>query len=214
MQPHESRLEDLVARTRGLQPWRRLFHAANGVLLAVTPGLLGLSRAMTVTLLGAAFLVALGLDLLRLRNPEWNASFFRAFRHLASPREAKGIASSTWYMLGGALAWGLFPPLYASAGLLVLGLADPVASVIGRVWGSFPLGKGSIQGSLAFTLTAWIVLIVVTGEVLPVLWVAVGVALMEIVPGLVDDNLVVPLSTGTLLWLILGTPATTTVLPF
>ena len=46
-----------------------------------------------------------------------------------------------------------------------------------------------------------------TGEWFLVMPVALGVALMEVVPGLVDDNLVVPLVTGVLLWVILGSAA-------
>ncbi len=210
----DPQFDDLVSGTRGLQPWRRFFHAFTGVVLALTPGLLYLSRVATVSILVAAFLVALSLDLLRLRRSGLNVLFFKAFRLLASPREASGIASSTWYALGAALAWGLFPPLYAAASLLVLALADPAASVVGRIWGSVPLGKGSVQGSMAFMVTAWAVLAAVTGQPVTVVWVALGVALVEILPGLVDDNLVVPLSTGALLWLVLGTPTSPLSFPF
>jgi dolichol kinase len=214
MSPADPHFDDLVSRTRGLQPWRRFFHALNGVVLALAPGLLDLSRVTTVSILVAAFVIALGLDVVRLRRSGLNVLFFKAFRLLASPREASGIASSTWYALGAALAWGLFPPLYAAASLLVLALADPAASLVGRSWGSVPLGKGSVQGSIAFLLTAWAVLVAVTGQPLAVVWVALGVSLVEILPGLVDDNLVVPLSTGALLWLVLGTPTSPLSFPF
>lgn len=198
--------DDLVSRTGGLQPWRRVFHATSGVFLALAPGFLGLSRVTTVALLAGTFAVALGLDLLRLHLPALNTLFFRTFRVLASPREAEGIASSTWYLLGATLAHGLFPPLYAAAAIVVLGLADPAASVVGRLWGSVPLGKGSVQGSTAFFVTAWAVLAVMSGHPVASLWVALGVTALEVMPGLLDDNLVIPLSAGGLLWVVLGTP--------
>ena len=111
------------------------------------------------------------------------------------------------------LVHAVFPPLYAAAGLVVLALADPAASVVGRLWGSRRLGKGSVQGTSVFLVVAWSVLALMTGQPLAVVPVALGVAAMEIVPGLVDDNLVVPIVTGTLLWLLLGTPAPVPVLP-
>lgn len=204
----------LVRRTEGVQPFRRLFHAGSGLLVGLGPGVLGLSRTATLVILAGAFLVALLLDLVRLRAPAVNRAFFRVFALLASPREAQGMASSTWFALAALLAHAVFPPLYAAASLVVLALADPAASVVGRIWGSAPLGKGSVQGTLVFFVMAWLVLTGMTGEWLLVIPVALGVALMEIVPGLIDDNLVVPLVTGVLLWVILGTAAGSAPLPF
>lgn len=206
--------DSLVERTRGVQPFRRLFHASSGLVVGLGPELLGFSRPVTLSILGAAFLVALGLDLVRLRAPGVNRMFFRLFARVASPREADGMASSTWFVLAAFLAHAVFPPLYAAGGLVVLALADPAASVVGRIWGSWPLGKGSVQGTVVFFAVAWLVLWLMTGQPVSVVPVALGVAVMEVVPGLVDDNLVVPLVTGGLLWLVLGTPASTLSLPF
>lgn len=206
MVPDDRDLARLVARTEGVQPWRRVFHASSGLVLGLAPGMLGFSRSGILGLLAAALGVALGLDLLRLRAPAVNRTFFRVFSGVASPREAKGMASSTWFVLGALVAYAAFPAPYASAGLVVLGLADPAASVVGRLWGSAPLGKGTRLGTATFFAVAWAVLWVMTGQPAPAFAVALCAAALEIVPGLVDDNLVVPLVTGGLLWLALGNP--------
>ncbi|HSG47459.1 MAG TPA: hypothetical protein VLA43_06605, partial [Longimicrobiales bacterium] len=52
-------LDALVARTEGLQPWRRVFHAVSGLVVGLGPGALGLPQGLTLTLLAGAFLVAL-----------------------------------------------------------------------------------------------------------------------------------------------------------
>lgn len=202
----DATFDDLVARTEGVQPGRRVFHASSGLLAGLGPGWLGLERATTLTVLGALLGLAVILDLVRLRMPAVNRTFFRVFRIFASPREAGGVASSTWFVLGAFLAHAIFPAPYAAAGLVVLALADPSASVVGRLWGTIRLGKGSLQGTAVFVLVAFGALFVLLGDPLRTALVAVGVALMEIVPDLVDDNLVVPLTTGALLWLILGSP--------
>lgn len=196
----------LVDRTEGVQPWRRAFHACSGLLLGLGPPALGLSRGTTVALLAGALAIAATLDGVRLRRPALNARFFKVFRHLASPREAEGPASSTWYVLGALLAWLLFPAPYASGAILVLALADPAASLIGRIWGTVPVGKGSAQGSLAFAVVAWVSLTLLLGSPVLMLAVASLVACAEVLPLRADDNLVIPLTTGGLLWLILGTP--------
>ena len=194
-------LEALVERTRGLQPLRRVLHAANGVLVAFAPTAVGLSHAQAAWLLGGVFVVlALG-DVVRLRAPQLNLLFFKSFPSLASPREASHIASSTWYALGTFLTWVLFPPSLAIPAILVLAFADPAASVIGRLLGARALGKGSIVGSLAFFAVAAGVLLAATGE-LVVLPVAALVALVEVAPWKVDDNLTIPLSAALLLSLV------------
>lgn len=214
MVPHRNDFQALVARTEGVQPWRRVFHAASGVALGLLPGILALPRPMTLGLLAGALAVALGLDLVRLRASAVNQAFFRVFSRLASPREAAGIASSTWFVLAALLSHAVYPPPHAAAALMVLGLADPAASVVGRLHGSVPLGKGSLQGTATFFAVAWAVLAAMTGRPVLALPVALGVAVMEIVPGLGDDNLVVPLVTGGLLWLVMGTPTSPSSFPF
>ncbi len=196
-------LSELVAETEGLQPWRRVFHAANGVVLALGPGAVGLSPGTTAALLGLAAALLVAADVARLGWRPLNVLFFRAFRRLASPREERRIASSTWYAVGAFLAWWLFPPSVAVAAILVLGMADPTASVIGRLYGSRPFGKGTVEGTVAFALVAVLVL-----------WPQVGIgaaavaalvtALAEIVPAAVDDNLVIPLVCGAVLWALLA----------
>ena len=108
---------------------------------------------------------------------------------MASPREADAVASSTWFALSAALVWGLVPGRPAIAALLVLGLADPAASVVGRIWGHRPLGKGTWAGTSAFATVALAVLTIVVGRPEAI---AVGF----------DDNLTVPLSTAAAVWVL------------
>lgn len=173
----------------GIQPWRRLFHAASGVTLAFGPGLLGLGSSVVPILAG--LLAAAGLlDGIRLRVPRVNDLFFRVGGRLASPREAGRFASSTWYLLGALLVYALLPA-HAAPAMLVLGLADPAASVVGRRWGRRRLGKGTVVGSATFLGVAAAVLLATVGG--PVaLATAVAVAAVEPLPLPPDDNLTVP----------------------
>lgn len=197
----DRRMSELVGRTRGLQPWRRAFHAASGIVMAVAPWVLGLERSTTLLLLSALLLVALAIDLVRLRAPELNALFFRAFSRLVSPREADHVASSTWYLAGVLLTWAIFPASTATAAILVLALADPSASVLGRLVGRRRVGKGTVEGLLVFYAVASAVLWAATGDPAALL-VAAAAAAVEVLPIPLDDNLTVPLATAGLLLLI------------
>jgi dolichol kinase len=189
----------LVARTEGVQPWRRVFHAATGLVLALGPPALGLSPDLTAVLLGAAAALLFAGDALRLQVRALNELFFRAFVLLASPREARRFASSTWYAVGAFLAWWWFPPPLAVASILVLGLADPAASVVGRLVGRRPLGKGTLEGSATFVAVAVLTLWPLVGPG-PAAAGALVTGLAEILPQPLDDNLLIPLVCGAVLW--------------
>jgi dolichol kinase len=191
-------LDPLVQATRGLQPWRRVFHMASGLAMALVPWALGWSTARTVGVLVILLVVAVGLDVVRLRVTRVNQWFFRLLRPLASAREASGMASSTWYLIGGILSYLLFSPVHAMLSILVLAVADPAAAVVGQRLGGRRVGTGSVSGTVTFFVVATVILYGGTGRIGVVL-VAAAVALLETVPGLGDDNLVIPLSTGILL---------------
>ncbi len=195
-------LDELVARTTGLQPRRRLFHAANGLMVFAFLRFVPLGRYAVAGLFGALFLVALAIDLARLRMRSLNVLFFRVFTHLASPREAAGVASSTWYVAGVALAVLLFPRGWAELAVLVLALADPMASYVGRRWGgSRKLGTGTWLGSSAFLLVT-IALLLTVASPGRALVAALIVTAVEALPWPLDDNFTIPLATCAALLLV------------
>jgi diacylglycerol kinase (CTP) len=194
-------LQALVSRTEGPQPWRRVFHAANGLVLAAILFRVPSSRSLVTLVLGGILLCLVLLDLVRLGFPLVNRIFFRAFLLLASPREARRPASSTWYVLGVLLALLLFPLEASVPGILVLALADPAASVVGRRLGRRPMGKGTWEGSAVFFVVAFGTLALFTSW--PVaLATALATSAVETLPWPVDDNLSVPLVSAGVLYLL------------
>jgi dolichol kinase len=197
----ESHLSEAVEKTEGLQPWRRLFHATNGTLVVVALALLGLSRPTALLILGIILGVLAIMDLVRLLDPTVNVLFFRTFSSLASPREQKKIASSTWYAASLLLVLLLFPLAYALAGILVLAWADPAANVIGQKTGRRPFLAGTVRGTATFVLVAF------CASVFFVPWwmalvAATVTGLVEAAPLELDDNLIVPVTAASLLYLM------------
>lgn len=134
-------------------------------------------------------------DVVRLRYPPANELFFRALRVLASPREASGLASSTWYAVSVAAAVALFPLHHAVSAILVLALADPAGSYVGQRWGRRPFLGGTVAGSATFCLVAGVVLGLRHPPAVAVVAV-VAAALAERRSWPLDDNLTIPLVTG------------------
>ena len=197
----EESLEQPVGVTEGFQPFRKLFHAKNAALISASLLLLDLSQTQASLVLGSIFLVLFVGDLIRL-NAAWaNEMFFRVFRGLASPRDAKGVASSTWYAFGVFLAVAFAPMHIAISAILVLGFCDPVASYVGVRWGRRPFLGGTVEGSAAFVILAASILLFRHPPAIA-LSVAVVAGLVERRSWPVDDNLTVPVVCAALLtWL-------------
>jgi dolichol kinase len=186
-------LTELVTRTRGPQPWRKLFHAVNGVVIAAALSYDGTSDRVATLTLSAISAVLLAVDLARFVDRRANALFFRWLNRLASPRELGGVASSTWYAIGILAVVALFERSTAVSAVLVLALADPLAGYLGRRWGKRAFLGGTVLGSAAFFLAGFVIVGVRHGW-----WVAAPVALVVTIVERkcwpLDDNLAIPLA--------------------
>jgi dolichol kinase len=192
IEPDVSELDALIARTEGPQWWRKVFHAFNAVVIAAAVAWAPWSDRTLLLVLGAVVALLLAGDVVRLSSPRVNATFFRAFGKLASPREATGIASSTWYAAGILAAVALFPRPEAIAGILVLGFGDPASAFVGRTVGRRPFLGGTLEGSLAFVVTAAAILALVAFPWPAVLVAALASAFAERTSWPLDDNFTVP----------------------
>ncbi len=194
-------LAGLISQTQGLQPWRRVFHATSGSLIVWVFTARWFPDEVVLVSLGILLFLALVLDLARLRSPTLNHLFFRSFKTLVSPREERRLASSTWYLVGAILVLVLFSRPAALGGILVMALADPAASIVGRKWGTRSIGKGTVTGMVVFAVVAFACLL----PFVPwphALVAALATGLVEVVPWGLDDNLTVPLAVAGVLQLM------------
>jgi dolichol kinase len=144
------------------------------------------------------------MEIVRRRSPAANQRLMALFAPVAHPHERHGINSSTWYCTALVLL-ALFAPVRAAElGVLVLGLADPAAGLIGRRFGRTRLrANRSLEGSVGFVVVgalaagAW--LAIAYGMALPALAVLAVVgglagALIELGSTKLDDNFTIPVT--------------------
>ena len=86
-EPDEATLSEAIQQTEGLQPFRRVFHAANATIIVVAVAILGLEVGTAIRILLGFLGLGVVMDLVRLFDPKMNVLFFRAFSSLASPRD-------------------------------------------------------------------------------------------------------------------------------
>lgn len=171
--------------------------------LIIPAGMLLLERHQSITILGCVTIIAVSLDLLRARHALFNRWIEKIFGLLMRPGEkaasqAKVVFNgATWALVSAFLLILIFPVHVAAFSISIFLIGDAAAALAGRRFGQIKWGRGSktMEGSLAFLLTALIVIPIIpevkfwTGFL-----VCLGACLAEALPGPVNDNLRVPLS--------------------
>ena len=97
-------------------------------------------------------LVAVLIEVSRKFSARLNAWFCDGlFGSVARPHELHNITAATWYALAMVIGVYFFPQHAVEAGALVLGIGDPIASIVGKTWGKTKVwGEKSLEGSLGF----------------------------------------------------------------
>lgn len=121
------------------------------------------------------------------------------------------LNGATFVLLSALLCVFIFPKIIAITAFAILIVSDISSALIGRKFGKTPFLDKSLQGTMAFWLSAWCVV-----EVIAILshaswhYVAIGVV-AAFVGGVVeaasirlrmDDNFSIPLSVGSVMWLL------------
>ncbi|MEE2758254.1 MAG: hypothetical protein VYA30_16460 [Myxococcota bacterium] len=209
---------ETIARSIGtLRPtnyWRNLFHAAMGITGAFVYEYLTITRSATLIALGVLLVIYVFLDQIRRLDPRLNEIVYRKlFGLISRPREQYQTPAGIWYVVGLMSAVAIAEQTHAQIAAIVLGLADPAASLVGKKWGVRKIFRDrSWLGTVTFVLVgclasalfllhyrAWsLSLVCITALV-----AAVSGALAEMVSGdRIDDNLSIPLAISTSLTML------------
>jgi dolichol kinase len=140
-------------------------------------------------------------------------------RHHELNKERLHLNGATWITLSALMLVLFFPKTIAVAAFAMVSISDTIAALVGKKYGKHRFGDKSIEGSLAFFISAIIIVSLIPGLFLPAgIMIAVAGTIAEAlelkIGGFrIDDNLSVPLSGAiagmiTHTWLFPGTLST------
>lgn len=188
---------------------RKLIHL---ISLSIPIGYYQLSRASALEIILPLFAVSLALDLGRFYIPSIARWFYRVFRPLLREHERDHdrmlLNGATYVLISAAVCIEWFPKLVTVSAFAVLIISDASAALYGRRFGKHKLFQKSLEGTVAFFVSALIVLAFVphaydaTTEYLVGAAAALVGAIVESasIELRFDDNLSIPLSMGLTMW--------------
>lgn len=149
-------------------------------------------------LFATAALVALSVEVARRTSGPFGRLFDRRLGHLLRSGEGARLTGATTLAIGYTVVVVAFPGVPALTGILVAGVADAVAAVVGKRFGRTRYRGGkSLEGSAAFLAVVTPLLFLVPGlSVVAAVAVAVALTAVEALTLPVDDNLYLPLTTA------------------
>lgn len=184
---------------------RKLYHLLGGICLLSLYYLIGRDRALI--LYGVLFAVVLGVEVARLSLPAFNEFLYAHFSGFLRQKERDRLTGTPPYVLGIGLSLFLYRPEIATAAVCFLAFGDVAATAVGERYGRVRIGEKSLEGSLAFvaaSLGAGCLLNVLGLQLSPGL-IAAGAVLaagVELLSLPVNDNLLIPLTSGGFMELI------------
>lgn len=190
------------------------------VLALIVPlGMLWLGKPTALMLLVPLSLLALTLDILRVRWQPVATVIDRIFGSFmrAEERPPLGgpivINGATWVMVSATILLAIFPIGITVPAFVSFMLGDAAAALVGRKFGRLTWGSGNktIEGSLAYLVCGIAVMLIYP---IPVLWIGIvsvtAGMFAELMPGPFNDNIRVPFITAvvffTLAYLFSQTP--------
>jgi dolichol kinase len=164
-----------------------------GAFILVIMDRFGLTAAQAVTI---AMLCLYALSEHLRRSGGELPLFTSVTRAATSESDREGVVSAPiWFALGTLTSITLFPPGFASVGVLTLAVGDPVAALVGQFVGRHPNplnGSKSVEGSLAGFIAATLACSIFTDPATSVVGCLVGM-LVEALPLPLNDNLTIPI---------------------
>ncbi len=168
-------------------------------------------RSNAILILGILTGLALFIDLGRYLLPSFGTVFYNFFGFLLRKHEVdkskRNLNGATYVLMSALICVIVFPKVIFITAFSVLIISDSVAALVGRKFGKTKFLSKSLQGTLAFFISAIIVILFtpkITGNITEYLIgffaVLIGGIVENISFGFADDNLSIPISIGLTMW--------------
>lgn len=170
-----------------------------------------ISTSTAATILGILTIIALIMDLGRYLFPSFGKLFYKIFGFLLRKHEIdhekRNLNGATYVLIAAFLGVLIFPKVIFITAFSILIISDTSAALIGRKFGKIKFLRKSLEGTLAFFISASLV-ILFTPKIgnysieylIGFIAAFIGAFVENISFGIADDNISIPFSIGFIMW--------------
>ncbi len=166
-----------------------------------------LDQSIMLVIVGSFTCIAISVELAKWFFPPFRQLFFHYLKPLLRPHEQKGaITGATYYIVSTLLCVLIFDKPIAIVCIIFIALGDTAAALVGSKWGRTKLiGNKSLEGSAAcFIICTAITLFWRNPNPIVGLTGAFVATLVELLPLRINDNLTMPLISGTVMQIMIN----------
>ena len=183
---------------------RKLLHLSN-LVIPFTYLFYFDSKVEALIILLPITLLAFLIEYLRINSISVKNIFDKYLFSMLRNHEKSGkYTGATWVFISSTLSIGIFPKDIAIISLIYMSIGDTVAGLIGRKFGRIKIYNKTLEGALAGFIVCLIVGLMIDLNLSKTV-VAIGAlsaAIIEFMPISIDDNLRIPLFSGTVMYVM------------
>ena len=172
---------------------RKLIHICSSIFAYA---LFFLDQTTVCLIVGLGAILILSFEILRSQYFSINRIFIKVFGKVTRNFEETELTGATYVMVASFIVLlPIFEFYVCIFSILIMSYSDTAAAIIGKKYGKTRLFNKTLEGSFAFLLTAFIILLIMHPHVdwwLSVFAIIIA-TIVELVPLKVDDNFSVPI---------------------
>ena len=143
------------------------------------------------------------LDYLRKYFPRLQQIYYNLFGIITRPNEYEGLSGASWVFMGAGVTVYLFNEKVAIIALLIMSLSDSAAALIGIKYGTTRLFNKSLEGTLVFFISTYLIIFLLSSASVMLLLIAsiTATAIELFSTPKFNDNILIPVAMAFILTL-------------
>ena len=115
-----------------------------------------------------------------------------------------GYTGATWVFIASTLSIAIFPKDIAVMSLIFMSVGDTTAGLIGRKFGRLNFYNKTLEGTLSGFIICLIIGLIMDLNLADIIIIfgALSAMIIELIPTSFDDNLTIPLFSGTIMYVL------------
>lgn len=172
---------------------RKGIHACNSII-AFSLFFLDQNDVLLIVAIGTILIVV--FDFLRIYTKQVQRIYNFLFKEVTRDFESHRLTGASYVMIGALIVLSIFESRICIPALLIMSFSDSAAAIIGKKYGKTKIFDKTLEGSLAFLLTSFVIVIFFIPDIDFTFSIIAIIAstIVELMPkSNLDDNLLIPI---------------------